>query len=266
MAQFTCNCLIYRLAKPTTHGPRRVLRPLPIPQCPWEEISIDFVSGLLNSNGYYWILVVVDCLLRMRHLVRCQTFVDAEQTTSQYLHDVWKLHGLPNYITSDRGTQFTGKFWSALCKQLKNEARISTAYHPETDSQTELLNAVMEKYPQCYVSNEQEDWRDWLPMAQFEANNQVSAATNTTPFFANYGYQPRLNYQQLTHATTHQTKDAQKFAKTMLDLQQYLRTQLKVAQEKYQTSTNKHRTRAPAYQFGNKVLLSGKNICTTRTV
>lgn len=137
IADYVRNCHVCRRAKATTHGKQGVLRPLPIPQRPWEEISMDFVSGLPKSEGFDAILVVVDRLSKMRHLIPCDTTVDAEQTAILYLQHVWKLHGLPAYITSDRGTQFTSKFWRSLCQQLQIEARMSTAYHPETDGQTE---------------------------------------------------------------------------------------------------------------------------------
>lgn len=144
------------------------------------------------------------------------------------------------------------KFWLALCKQPRIQARMSTAYHHETDGQTEQLNGVMEQYLRYYVSYQEEDWADWLPIAEFAANNQVFTAPNATPFFNNYGYHPQLNYEHLTRPTTPQTKDAHKFANRMLDLQQHLRTQLKVAQDKYKNSTNKHRTPAPPTRSATK--------------
>lgn len=149
---------------------------------------------------------------------------------------------------------------------MKIQARISTAYDPETDSQTEVLNAVIEQCLRYYVSYQQKDWADWLPIAEFAANKQVLAATNATTFLTNYGYHFQLNYEHLRPATTPQTKEAEKFTNTMLDLQQYLLMQLRVTQDKYETSTNKPQTRAPAYQVGDKVLLSGKNIRITRIV
>ncbi|KAH0603186.1 uncharacterized protein H6S33_008190, partial [Morchella sextelata] len=129
---------------PNTPGKLGVLRPLPIPAQPWQEVSMDFVTGLPESEGYDAIMVVVDRLTKMRHLLPCNTTVNSEDVAQLYLRNIWKLHGLPTHVTSDRGTQFTAKFWKALCKHLDIEARISTAFHPETDGQTERLNAVME--------------------------------------------------------------------------------------------------------------------------
>lgn len=88
----------------------------------------------------------------MRQLIPSDTFVDGERTAQLYLQNIGELHRLPTHITLDRETQFTSMFWKSLCQQLKIEARMSTAYHSETDGDTERLNAVMEQYLRCYVS------------------------------------------------------------------------------------------------------------------
>jgi transposase InsO family protein len=94
---------------------------------------MDFVTGLPESEGYDAIMVVVDRLTKMRHLLPCNTTVNSEDVAQLYLRNIWKLHGLPTHLTSDRGTQFTAKFWRALCKHFGIEARMSTAFHPETN-------------------------------------------------------------------------------------------------------------------------------------
>lgn len=119
---------------------------------------MDFVSGLPERNGFNAILVTVNSLSKLRRLIPGNTTVDVEQTANLYLVNVWKLYGLPTHISSNRGTQLTSKIWKSVCEQLKIEARMSTAYHPETDGQTKRLNAVMEQYLQCYVCYQQEDW------------------------------------------------------------------------------------------------------------
>lgn len=262
IAQYTKNCKTCRRAKPTTHGKHGVLRPLPIPQQPWQQVSMDFVSGLPESQGYNAILVIVDRLSKMRHLIPCDSTVDAEQTATLYLQHVWKLHGLPTHITSDRGTQFTSRFWKSLCQQLKIEAKMSTANHPKTDGQTERVNAVIEQYLRCYVSYQQDNWASRLPMAEFAANNQEAAATNATPFFANYGFHPRFDNGIAPTDTSPQAKDAQNFPNKMAEIQDFLLTQMLSSQATYEESTNKSRTLAPAFQIGDPVFLSTKNIRT----
>jgi transposase InsO family protein len=107
---------------------------------------MDFVTGLPESEGYDAIMVVVDRLTKMRYFLSCNTTINSEDVAQLYLRNTWKLHGLPTHVTSDRGMQFIAKFWRTLYKHLGIEARMSTAFHPETDGQTERLNAVMEQY------------------------------------------------------------------------------------------------------------------------
>ncbi|KAH8152704.1 uncharacterized protein LAJ45_02928 [Morchella importuna] len=171
-------------------------------------------------------MVIVDRLTKIRHLLPCNTTVNAEDVAQLYLRNVWKLHGLPTHITSDRGTQFTAKFWKEFCKHLSIEARMSTAFHPETDGQTERLNAVMEQYLRGYVSYQQDDWVKWLAMAEFSANNQVSASTKATPFFANFGFHPRFTMTLKPSDKTPPSLDAKDFAGKMMELHEYLRTNI----------------------------------------
>jgi hypothetical protein len=225
---------------------------------------MDFVTGLPESEGYDAIMVVVDRLTKMRHLLPCNTTVNSEDVAQLYLRNIWKLHGLPTHVTSDRGTQFTAKFWRALCKHLDIEARMSTAFHPETDGQTERLNAVMEQYLRGYVSYQQDDWVKWLPMAEFSANNQVSASTKATPFFANYGFHPRFTVTIKSLDKTPPSLNAKDFASKMKELHEHLRSNIRTAQDQQEQAVNTKRTPAPRYDIGDMVFVSAKNIRTTR--
>lgn len=180
------------------------------------------------------------------------TTIDAEETATLYLHRVWKLHGLPSHITSGRGIQFMSRFWKARSKQLKIQSNMSTAYHPETDRKTERLNTVMEQYLRCYVSCQLDDWADWQPMAEFAANNQVSITTKCTPFIGNYGFHSRFNYGSPSQSKKPQTLDATKFAKTMMDLQDFLCVQMRTAQDQQEESANTRRLPAPGFAVKTK--------------
>lgn len=176
----------------------------------------------------------------MRHLIPCDTSVDAEQTANMYLQYVWKLHRLPTNIRSECGTQFTSKFPKSLCQQLKIEARISSAYHPETDDRTERLNTIMDQYLRCYISYEQEDGTRWLPMAEFAANNHESATTEATPFFAKHGFHQRFDNGLAPTDWSPHSLDAQQFTNTIANIHDYLRTQIqtiKTGMKKARTST-----------------------------
>ena len=118
---------------------------------------MDFVTGLPWSNGHNAIWVVTDRLSKQRHFVPCKDDVDAAELAELFLRHIFKLHGLPTTIISDRGPQFAAEFWKRLCDRLGIDRKLSTAFHPQTDGQTERINAVMEQYLRAHVSYLQED-------------------------------------------------------------------------------------------------------------
>jgi hypothetical protein len=113
---------------------------------------MDVVTGVPSSNGFDAIWVVVDCLTKLRHFAPYSTTMDAEGLAELFLSNIFHLHGLPETIVSDRRPQFASCFWKHLCNALKIEPHLSTAFHPETDSQTEHVNAIMEQYLRAYVN------------------------------------------------------------------------------------------------------------------
>jgi len=183
--QFVRNCHICRQTKSIRHAPYRALRPLSVPDRPWKHVSVDFVTGLPRSNGYDAICVVVDHLTKQRHLVLCTTTITAEELGVLFYDRVFRYHSLPDTIVSDRGPQFASRFWKHLCSCLKIDARLSTAFHPQTDGQTKRVNAVVEQHLWAYVAHLQDDWADYLFLAEFSGNNQVSDTTTLSLFFAN---------------------------------------------------------------------------------
>jgi hypothetical protein len=111
-----------------------------------------------------------------------------------FLQHIKQLHGLPNTIISDRGPQFVSGFWQQLCTRCRIWSQLSTAFHRETDGQTERVNAVLVQYPQAYIFHQQDNWSLWLPLAEFATNNHQSETTDITPFFANNSCLPFLNF------------------------------------------------------------------------
>ena len=107
-----------------------------------------------------------------------------------FLENIWKLHGLPSSIISDRDPVFTSKFWAELMGRLDVQLRKSTAFHPETIAQTERVNQSLEQYLHHYCNYEQDNSYDLLPLAEYAYNNSVTTATQMCPFFANYGFHP----------------------------------------------------------------------------
>ena len=212
--RYTRNCKTYSRIKPSNQGYQGVLRLLPLPNRPWTDIAMDFVVGLPESHGYNAILTIVDRLTGMRHLIPCNDTTGSEDLAWLYLREVWKLHGLPLSITSDRGPQFISKFWRSLCLKLGIKANLSTAYHPQTDGKTERINAITEQYLRAYISYHQDDWVKWLPIAEFAGNDGYSESIKTSPFFANYAYNPRLGLEPIISQDRHpQALNADSFVK-----------------------------------------------------
>jgi len=132
--------------KARRHAPHGELAPLPVPAGPWKGISCDFIVDLPLSHGKDALLVFIDRLTKMCHLIACAKTTTAPEFARMYLDYVVRLHGLPDSIVSDRGGIFTSKFWKALSRMLGTKQRLSTAFHPQTDGQTERMNQTVEQY------------------------------------------------------------------------------------------------------------------------
>ena len=201
VAKYLKNCPVCcKLARHT--GPPPLLRPLPVPNAPWHDILVDFVGPLPVSDRYNMIMVVVDRLTKMRHYIPC-TAKETNKGTSApamaqlFLDHMFRLHGLPETIVSDRGPQFISSFWEYLTASLDIKRKLSTAYHPQTDGQTERANQDLENYLRRYVSWKQDDWARWFSVAEFAANAAPLATTGISPFHAVYGYEPRMDFDIL---------------------------------------------------------------------
>ena len=274
IARFIKNCHICRRSKTPKDKYQGALKPLPIPERPWADITLDFVTGLPECNGFNSILVVVDRLTKQRHFIPCSTDseggISAEVVARLLLQHVWRLHGLPSSITSDRGSQFISQLWKHLCRILRINARLSTAGHPETDGQTENANAGMEQYLRMYVNYQQDDWVGWLPMAEFAINNAVSESTKVSPFFANHGFHPRMSFSDPAPTVSTSTREkilqgkATEIGIHMKDLLEELRANLTLAQHRQEAFADQRRSIAPAYRIGDKVWLMTKNLRSKR--
>jgi len=192
--QYVRNCQSCQRSRTSRHGTFGVLRPSSVPEKPWEDIFMDFVVGLLECEGFDAVWVVVDILSKMWHFIPCHTTIDAVGLAKLFLWEVVCLLGLPRSIVSDWGPQFASTFWGQICSQLGVDRWMSTAFHPQTDGQTELMNAGMEQYLRIFVNHQQDDWVQWLPLAEFAANNGIFEATKCTPFFAVQGVDPRMSF------------------------------------------------------------------------
>jgi len=132
---------------------------------------MDFITDLPKSEGYDTILVVIDRLTKMSHFIPCSKDLDARQFANLLMKEIVRLHGLPHDIITDSGTLFTSDLWKETTGKLGIERRLSTAFHPQTDRQTERTNAILEQYLRAYINHQQDDWCGYLPLAEFAYNN-----------------------------------------------------------------------------------------------
>ncbi|TRX94028.1 hypothetical protein FHL15_005106 [Xylaria flabelliformis] len=267
-------CAQCRRMKRPRSRPQGYLKPLPVPYQPWSEISIDHIVKLpvCERDGvkYRNILVVVDRLTKMRHFVPCEE-VDVEGVVDAFLKHIFPLHGVPLKVLSDRGGAFIATFWGVLSKRLGCTLTYTSGYHPETNGQTERLNSTIAQFLRCFVNARQDDWVDWLPLAEFTANNHVSSTTGMSPFFANYGYNPRMgvepaepnlpaslvNRNDPGHTQTRKEYDAANvFVENLGKIIKGLRYTLEKAQDRYRNTANRICEDAPAYVVGDEVYLS----------
>jgi transposase InsO family protein len=135
---------------------------------------MQFVVGLPECDGFDAVWVVVDRLSKTRHLIPCHTTIHAVGLAKLFHWEVVRLHSLPRTIVSDRAPQFASTFWGQICTWLGIDQRMSMAFHPQTDGQTERMNAGMEQYLRVFINHEQDDWVQWLLLAEFAAKNGVS--------------------------------------------------------------------------------------------
>ena len=129
----------------------------------------------------------------MTHFIPTQNEISSEGIANLYLQNVWKLHGLPSSVVSDRGTQFASNMMRDLNKALNIQTKLSTAYHPQTDGQTEWFNQKIEAYLCMFCSQRHNNWVHWIPIAKFALNSRVHSATGFLPFYLTYGYKPQFH-------------------------------------------------------------------------
>ena len=227
---------------------------------------MDFITGLPESNGNTNILGITDRLSKSMILVPLAS-ITAEAVANAVLRYLIAYHGPPRAITSDRGPQFVGLFWTLICKRLQIQQRLSTAYHPETDGAQERSNQEIETYLRIYTSYLQDDWSQLLPTAQIALNNRTSSSTGLSPFFLTHGYHLNLlGSQEPTELGSPQSPatQAELWLEKRRDATAFAQASLAAAQETQERHANRGRQPAEAYRVRDRVFLRLKHVETTR--
>ena len=207
--------------------------PNSIPEKPWMHILADFITKLSLAQGYNSILVVVDWLTKMVHFIPTTEKTSAEGLARLFRDNVWKLHGLPESIISDRGSQFVAGLMRELNRMLEIESKLLMAFHPQTDGQTERVNQELEQYLRMFINHRQEQWPECLGTAEFAYNNKGKKG----------------KYER-----------AKKFIEKIKEIQEEARAALGKAQEEIKKYVDRKRGEVDDYKVGDLVMLSTKDL------
>jgi transposase InsO family protein len=255
------TCSVCKRSKPDNQRPYGLLNPLSVPSRPWESIGIDFVGPLplsKNRNGEYdMIAVIIDRLTSMVHLVPGRQDYKARDMAELVFAEVYRLHGLPKSIVSDRDTLFTSTFWTHLHRLIGVELKMSSAYHPQTDGATERANRTITQMLRQCVRPDQKDWVAKLPAVEFAINAARSDTTGYAPFFLNSGRMPRSFVWNKPDAGEY--PGVRTFAQKMHNAVMAAHDSIIEARAKQTRSANRQRRPAP-FTEGDLVYISTKNL------
>lgn len=259
--QYVTSCDACQRNKPSQQSPMGLSMPLPIPTRPWQQVSMDLITGLPRSrSGNDAIVVFVDKLTKMVHYVACKTAVTAPELATLFLREVVRLHGVPESILSDRDPRFTANFWRSFWSQLGTTLTMSTAYHPQTDGQTERANRTLEQTLRSFVSFRQNDWDQHLTTVELAVNNAQQASTGFSPFYLNYGQEVSLPLDRAVAGLLppNNPSAVDRIRQLKSDLVQ-AQTNIEKAQQRQSKYADQHRRDAKLV-VGDRVLLSTKHL------
>jgi len=231
--------------------------PNAIPEKPWSHISADFITKLPLAQGYDAILVVCNRFSKIAHFIATTEKTSVEGLAKLFQDQVWRLHGLLESIISDRGVQFAAGMIKELNNLLGIQTKLSTAYHPQMDGQTERINQELEQYLRVFIDHRQEQWPDWLGTAEFAYNNKIHAATKNSPFKVNYRQDPRMGFKGRRKG---KYEAVGKFVEKMRKIQEETKVVLGKAQEEIKKFVDRKRGKEEEYRVGDLVLLSTKDL------
>lgn len=255
--EFVAACGTCSRNKTSHLPPSGLLRPLPVPRRPWTHISLDFITGLPVSEGNSVIMVVVDRFSKAAHFVALPKLPSARETAFLVVDHVFRLHGLPQDVVSDRGPQFTARFWRAFCNQLGATVSLSSGFHPETNGQTERTNQSLENTLRCLAADNPLSWSRFLAWAEYSHNSLNNSSTGLSPFEAQLGYQPSLFPETEVDS---EVPSVNYFIRRCRSVWSRVRSSLLRSGVKQKTAADRRRRLAPSYRVGQRVWLSTRDL------
>ena len=257
VCKFVAACLVCVQAKVPHQSPQGLLQPLPIPHRPWSHIALDFITGLLPSHHHTTILTIIDRFSKAVHFVPLTKLPSASETAQLLITHVIRLHGIPRDIVSDRGPQFTARFWKAFCTLLGTTVSLMSGFHPQSNGQTERANQSLETVLRCLCAHNPASWSTQLPWAEYAINGHTSAASGLSPFECYLRYQPPLFPSQEEEVGV---SSAAAFIRRCKQTWRATRINLVRAAARMKEQADRRRRPAPTYRVGQHVWLSTKDI------
>jgi len=257
VGRYVEGCDLCQRMKNRTKEPAGKLKLSEVPQKTWSHLTVDFITKLPVVAGKDAVLVVCDRLSKMAHFVATTEGTSAEGLARLFRDNVWKLHGLPESVVSDRGPQFAVELMRELNRMLGIKTKLSMAFHPQTDGQTERMNQELEQYLRFFIEHRQKDWPEWLATAEFAINNKVYMATKISPFMANYSKELRMGGDIRRKGNV---ESATEFVERMKKVQGEAEAALKKMQEEMKRYADRGRKETEVWRKGDRVLLSTKDL------
>uniref|UniRef100_A0A8K9UM86 Gypsy retrotransposon integrase-like protein 1 n=1 Tax=Oncorhynchus mykiss TaxID=8022 RepID=A0A8K9UM86_ONCMY len=255
--RFVAACSVCAQTKSGNSPPAGRLRPLPIPSRPWSHIALDFVTGLPSSAGKTVILTVVDRFSKAAHFIPLAKLPSAKETAQIIIENVFRIHGLPSDVVSDRGPQFTSQFWREFCRLIGASVSLSSGFHPQSNGQAERANQTIGRILRSLSFRNPASWSEQLPWAEYAHNSLPSSATGLSPFQSSLGYQPPLFSSQFAESSV---PSAQAFVQRCERTWKRVRSALCRYRAQTVRAANKRRTKSPRYCRGQRVWLSTQNL------
>jgi hypothetical protein len=270
--RFVRNCDICRQSNPWRDGKHGYLRPLPVPNRTWQDLTVDFITGLPLSSGCVNLMAVKDRLSKGIILVPLEK-IEADDVAWAFVREVYRLHGLPQSITSDRGTQFVSELWGRVCKLLGVQRNLSTAFHPQTDGLTERANSDIEVVARTYANHAQDNWATLTPILELMLNTRTNSTTGVSPFFLQHGFEnspfppnlpENLAIGDPMDRTTSPKERAEAIVRTLKQASDWAISAMTYSQQQQEAQANRTRQPAPKYKVGDWVWLNLRNVQTNR--
>ncbi len=264
ITSYVRTCPVCQEIKSDNRAKAGLLQPLEIPSRKWAQVTTDLVTDLPESDGFTAIAIFVDRMTKMVHLAPCTKEITAPEYAKLFVDHVFRLHGLPEVIISDRDPRFISRFWKNLFSLLGTDLRFSTAFHPQTDGQSERMIQTMENFLRPYVERQPHQWSKQLSLAEFAANNAVNTTTGYSPFFLQSGDHPVVPSTFLSAGGSSTVEAVQEMVDRMKAALENAQTNLAAAQHRMKEYADRSR-RDEQFRVGTEVALRTQHLRTLDT-